>query len=329
MRNQLLVSYTVALILICLTFFLPFLTTLRKSTLRTAETLHEARAAVQLPYAYDSTQGTYLLAGTKGAFYPIRDWRVPEPEVSFRAGIIIDSAGEKILYQKDIYGRRSIASLTKLITGLVASETYSDDAVIPLSSHAIATPGDRVGFTEGEQVRIQDLVRAMVISSSNDAAIAIAETTGVENFVSQMNERAEKLGMLNTHFENPVGFDNVLHFSTALDVARLANYVFHNGTWWQESRMPTMTITSASGEQSHLLVNTNRLVDAPRDILAGKTGFTEEAQGTIALAIERPITGSGPTYATEPVILVILGSNDRFGDASFMLDWMRRAYVWN
>ncbi len=273
------------------------------------------------------TEQSFIAIGTRNAFYPIRNWNFQLPELSAKSALVADLGQATILFEKDAGTQYPIASLTKIMTALIALELYNPDDFIALSKEAAAIEGNRVGLKIGEELTVRDLVTAMLVSSSNEAAAALAEKAGTGYFVEKMNEKARNLGLLQTHYSNPVGLDDVNHFSTAYDLLTLARAVKTNGEWWNISKLPTAVITGKGGTQEHTLVNTNRMLDTRHDILAGKTGFTDQARGALILVVLKPYLISSESDP-EALVLILLGSEDRFSDAHTLLTWIEKAYIW-
>ncbi len=262
----------------------------------------------------------FLHASVRDAFYPLRDWRVVEPQLAARSAMVADINLEKILYTKDVYTPYPMASLTKLMTSLVALERFTPGIPVTLSTRAIAAEGDRVGFVEGEKMMVGDLVKAMMVSSSNDAAVALAEHAGEAEFIQAMNHKAAALGLSRTRFENPTGLDSGNHFSSAWDLAVLARAAFSNGAWWQISSKHRVVIHSADNTRVHVLSNTNRVLDRYSNILASKTGYTDNAKEALVMVFTAP--------SKEPYVMVILGSDDRVKDAHTLFAWLEKAFIW-
>lgn len=242
------------------------------------------------------------------------------------AAMVIDLDSGKILYAKNEKERRQIASLTKLMTGLIIAEEETPYTVIEVSQNAATTEGSTVFLNAEEKITVKDLVYGMMIASGNDAAMALAEYNGgtVEKFVRKMNDRAQKLGLKNTHYKNPMGFDDEQNYSTAEDLALLSLYVLQNDFLSTPANLEKYELESRSGIP-HEYVTTNELLNKELNV-AGvtirglKTGRTPEAgECLIAVATDRE---------GHEILTVILGSSARFQDTQTLIEWVYTNYRW-
>ncbi len=141
--------------------------------------------------------------------------------------ILYDKTYKKVLYEKDAYTRVPNASTTKILTAIVAYENGNVESVVTVSKLAASVGGSVINLRSGDKVTLGDLIKGLLVHSGNDAAIAIAEHVGgsVENFCNMMNKKAMDLGLNNTHFITPHGLDAENHYSTAYDLAKMAEYL--------------------------------------------------------------------------------------------------------
>lgn len=153
-------------------------------------------------------------------------------DVPCAAAILIDEDSGTVLYEKNADQQRPIASITKVMTLLLTFEALSAGRIslsdtVPVSEHAYHMGGSQIWLEPGEQMTLDDMLKAICISSANDAAVAVAEFVGGSEpaFVQQMNARAAELGLTNTHFENACGLDAEGHLSTARDVAMMSREI--------------------------------------------------------------------------------------------------------
>ena len=249
---------------------------------------------------------------------PIRDYTIGDVETSAKAVLVYDTKRQKILWQKQAFKSRPIASLTKLMTALVALEEIPKDKLLKVSLKATETPGQAGGFEPGEHFFAIDLLKALLIQSSNDAAVALAEYLGYEQFIKLMNEKASALNLQNSHFANPTGLDEDNNFSSAFDLAKLSEKLLEYPVFWEILGTKEVIIQSQEG-LPHKLRNTNQLLGNP-DMIAAKTGFTQEAGGCLLALLKMP--------NQEHLILVILGAKDRFQEAQTLIQWLKKAYIW-
>ena len=196
--------------------------------------------------------------------------------------ILIEASTGKILFEKEKDKKMAPASMTKIMTMLLAMEAIEngklnlDDDVL-ISKRAQSMGGTQIYVEAGSNVKVHDLLKGIGIASANDAAVAIAEKIGgtVENFVNIMNERARELGCKNTTFKNPHGLDEDGHLTTAYDMALMAKELVKHELAIKISSTFDEYIT-VSGE-NHWLVNTNKLVKFYKGIDGLKTGYTDKA----------------------------------------------------
>lgn len=262
--------------------------------------------------------------------FPHLKEEVGDLELEAKAAIVLDRETGKILYEKNINERLPIASLTKLMAALIVVENMNLTEVVVISKKAVETEGNRVDLWPQETISVKNLLYALLVSSSNDAAVALAEHLDLPrfneieaglNFVNLMNERAKILGLKNTHFVNPAGFDEPGNFSTAYDLARFTSFLLDRPLIFEILRIPRARVYSTDGRINHLLLNTNKLLGVLPDIIGGKTGFTEEAGQTLILVIKEPIKN-------HLVISMVLGSNDKFEETKRLIEWVLGAYKW-
>jgi len=275
---------------------------------------------------------------TNPDFLPIRDWNIEEPEIGAEAAIIVESAKDKILYQKNINQVRPIASLTKLMTALVTLENLNLEGIATISQRAINAYGDNGGLAIGEKISIKDLLYILLMESSNDAAVALAEAfenqvlsnDGSLVLTELMNKKAKGLGLTKTHFVEPSGYQ-AGNLSTALDLARLVKYTLNRPFLWQILGTAVIDLPPTADSSSHHLTNTNQLLSRWPNIIGGKTGYTEEARGCLILSIEQPLDKM-ISYLNQDssaqLIIIVLGAEDRFLETEKLINWVNQAYIW-
>ncbi|MCD6434223.1 MAG: D-alanyl-D-alanine carboxypeptidase, partial [Candidatus Diapherotrites archaeon] len=189
-------------------------------------------------------------------------------------GLIIkkDFSNKSIFFKKQINKPEPIASLTKLMTAVVAWENIDHDKIITLSPWAISHFGNFGNFQEGEQYNIEDLIKGMLLSSSNDAAFALAEQLGLKKFVFLMNQKAKELGMKQTRFVDPAGL-SLSNYSTAADLSRLALYILENTPEiFSTTKNPQVTVLEFKSGHMKTIRNVHKLAQ-DSEFLGGKTGF--------------------------------------------------------
>ena len=244
------------------------------------------------------------------------------PIIDAKGVISIDRKTGKILYEKKAYTRLPMASITILITILVILEEHDDlSETTIVSSNAANIEGSQMYLITGEKISIEKLIKGTLIHSANDAAIALAEHNAgsVDKFVEKMNKRALELGLINTQYANPTGLDHPENFSSPYDIARLANFVYHNPLVEKNAQIKELTVTSENGKLIHKLENTNDLLDSFLHIKGLKTGRTDAAGLCLVSVAE---------HQENDIITVVLNSPDRFRETKILVDWSYRAFTW-
>ncbi|WP_285890270.1 D-alanyl-D-alanine carboxypeptidase family protein [Halalkalibacter oceani] len=208
--------------------------------------------------------------------------------VSAEAAMLMEAESGRVLYAKNEHSPMRIASITKIMTALLAIESGKMDEMVKVSTRAEGTEGSSIYLQAGEQIKLEDLVYGLMLRSGNDAAVAIAEHVAgsLEGFVYLMNEKASQLGMTNTSFQNPHGLDDHEdHYSTAYDMAVLTQYAMGN----EQYRTISGTKSYRSeGETTRFWRNKNRLLtELYSRSTGGKTGFTKRARRTLVSTAEK------------------------------------------
>ena len=206
------------------------------------------------------------------------------PDTSAAAAVLMDADSGRILYAKNTDEQRLIASITKLMTALVALESgHSTDEQVDIKPEWTGIEGSSVYLRAGETVRLETLLYGMLLRSGNDAAQAVAGYCGgdVDAFVTAMNKKAVQLGMTNSHFANPSGLNAPEHYSTARDMAILARACLENDT------LKTMVSTRSIALDGRIFTNHNKLLWQYEGCVGLKTGYTEKAGRTLVSAAEQ------------------------------------------
>lgn len=193
------------------------------------------------------------------------------PSIKSNEGLGIILENNKIFFSKNIDKQKSIASITKLMTAIVAYENL-DNSIITISARAETAFGDYGGFKTREKYTYSDLIAGMLLSSSNDAAVALAEKVGYTQFVKLMNQKAKEIGMINTFFADPSGlyFNNL---SNAEDLTKLVKYILNNyPEIFELTRNFKLTIQELTSHKEKIIFNENKLAKE-NNFLGGKTGF--------------------------------------------------------
>jgi D-alanyl-D-alanine carboxypeptidase (penicillin-binding protein 5/6) len=199
------------------------------------------------------------------------------PSIKASALYLVEMKSGRVLFEKDATRRLPPASLTKIMTALVALEAAPLQEVVKIDRRALVHPSS-LKFQPGEEFLLRDLLTAMLVSSANDACEAIAWHVGgdADKFVTMMNERARALGLKNTHFANACGFDAPGHYSTAADLAKLTEQALQAADISMMVRTVIREIASVDGKRQIPLHSTNELLLDP-DVTGVKTGYTNKA----------------------------------------------------
>ncbi len=204
---------------------------------------------------------------------------LPWRQIPAHGVLLKDLNTGRTLYEFGASKRLSPASLTKIMSALVILEYGNLDDQVVVSSRAARAHKIRLGLKAGQVFRLEDLLKAMLIVSANDACLAAVEHVGgdEEQFVLLMNAKARALGLTDTHFNNGCGFDAPDHYSTAEDLAKLSEIALQHPVFKQLVRMEREIIIPVNGNRPYLLRNTNRLLGTVPGVEGVKTGFTSKA----------------------------------------------------
>lgn len=205
--------------------------------------------------------------------------------VSADNAIVIEQESGRVLFEKRAHEKKRIASITKIMTAILAIESDKLLEMATASEKAIRAEGSSIYLMRGEKLTLEDLVYGLMLRSGNDAAVAIAEHVGgsLEGFVFLMNQKAAEIGMMNTNFANPHGLDDSNeHYSTAYDMALLTKYAMKNNTYREIAGTKTYRSTTSSEKVTRSWTNKNRLLTGLYEYsTGGKTGFTKLAKRTL------------------------------------------------
>lgn len=251
-----------------------------------------------------------------------------QPALATKAAYLVDTDSGYPLYSLNERESVPIASTTKLMTASVVVESYQLSDIVEVSQAAAATIGSEIQLATGERITVESLLKALLIQSGNDAALALAEHMGLEKFVQAMNTKAAELGLTGTHFNDPAGLDDSGR-STARDLAVIAAYALRHPAIAGIVRLPEATVTSVDGKFEHKVKNSNRLIqpDSPLYLPQAtglKTGYTPDASHCLVASA----TQDGHT-----VVSVILGTVEQTAEASAkesrkLLTWGFENFEW-
>ena len=227
--------------------------------------------------------------------------------ISAKRAYVLDTVGGRVLYEKNPDERSLIASTTKIMTALIVCEQCNVLDRMRIPKEAVGIEGSSMYLREGEILTLQELLYGLMLSSGNDAAVALAIYCGgtVEGFAQLMNDKARNLGLHNTHFENPNGLDSPGHYSTARDLAKLSAYAMENPIF----RQTVSTKQLMLGQR--YLTNHNKLLWRVEGADGVKTGYTKAA-GRILV--------SSATRNDRRLIAVTIDAPDDWNDHASLLE---------
>ncbi|MEK7580656.1 MAG: D-alanyl-D-alanine carboxypeptidase family protein [Patescibacteria group bacterium] len=241
------------------------------------------------------------------------------PVISARSAVILDFKTGSMLYGKNPHLRHLPASTTKLMTAIAALEKCAPHD--KLTVKRVETIGSQMGLSQGDEITAENLLYGLLINSGNDSAFALAENCGdsYENFIAEMNNKAQELDMNETHFVNPAGFDNELQYSTSMDLAKLARVATANPLIAKIVKTKSTVVTDTTGLKTYYLENVNKLLGVVDGLEGVKTGETD---GSLEILITKTVRGENG------IIVSVLGSKDRFGESKSLIEWAFANYVW-
>lgn len=283
-----------------------------------------------LPWGIDQTekfltggqipQNNTEVAGVQKYVVPPSSKGINAPYLSAKAVLVKDLSSGEILYEKNSKERLPIASTTKIMTALVASEYFAQNAPLTVKN-AAGTMGASAGLVAGETLSFRSVLYAMLLNSGNDAAFTIAENYqgGMVGFIKAMNEKAITLNLANTHFDNPAGFDSLNHFSSAEDLSMISEEALKIPDLQKIFATKETEVSSLDKKINHKLFNLNKLLSQVAGVLGIKTGYTQNAKENLVGLVERN---------NHRVLTVVLGSDDRFGETAKLIEWTYSNFIW-
>ena len=237
------------------------------------------------------------------------------PSVSAQCAAVIHMDTGEVLFVKNGDERRAMASTTKIMTALLTLEEAAvENREVEITREMVLVEGSSMGLREGDRLTLRDLAVGMLTVSGNDAAnsAAIAISGSREAFVERMNQRAQELGLENTHFETPSGLDGETHYSTALDMAKLAAAAMQNPDFAAIAGSKTAKVTFLSPEKTVTYQNHNKLLSLYEGCTGVKTGYTKKAGRCLVSAAERDDVR---------LVAVTLSAPDDWNDHAALLDY--------
>src|SRR3989475_4010620 len=248
--------------------------------------------------------------------YELAPTAPPAPVIKARSAILVDLDSGKTLYQLDPHGRYAPASLTKVVTALVALDHLRLDqtVTVPLSINQLPWDSTRMGLRPGERLTVRELLYGLFLNSGNDAAITLAEAAMPRaTFIALMNAKAAQLGLVDTHFANPIGLDDQVQYSSAADLARAS---IELTTRFPEvaaiASTPSLIFPATATHHAYVLYNLNQLIRTYPGATGLKTGWTGRAGGCLIATASR---------GGRHLLVVVMGSPSIFNEAASLLDY--------
>jgi D-alanyl-D-alanine carboxypeptidase (penicillin-binding protein 5/6) len=248
--------------------------------------------------------------------YELAPTAPPPPVIKARSAILVDLDTGKTLFQLDPHGRHAPASLTKVVTALVALDDLRLDQTVrvPASINQLPWDSTRMGLRVGEQVTVRELIYGLFLNSGNDAAITLSEAATARSvFIARMNAKAAALGMVDTHFVNPIGLDDPAHYTSAADLAKASiQLVTHFPEVAAMAATPSITLPATATHHAYALYNLNDLIRKYPGATGLKTGWTGRAGGCLIATAARD---------GRHLLVVVMGSARIFDEAATLLDY--------
>ncbi|MBI2593690.1 D-alanyl-D-alanine carboxypeptidase [Candidatus Daviesbacteria bacterium] len=244
---------------------------------------------------------------------------IEAPKISAVSALAFDVETNQLLFQKNINQRLALASTTKIMTAIIASEHFTSADILTVPTEAIVG-GSSMELSGGERLTFRSLLYGMMLNSGNDAAFTIAMNYpgGYDAFVSKMNGRVLEMGLKDTHFDNPAGFDSPTNYSSAYDLLQIGIASMQNVKLGRVFSTKETSVTSIDKTQIHVLKNLNKLL-SQEGVVGIKTGTTEKAGESFVGLVEKN---------SHTILIVVLNSNDRFGETKELIDWIFTNYSW-
>lgn len=234
-------------------------------------------------------------------------------DTSARSAILMDADNNIVIYKKNINEIRSVASISKIMTAILAIESGKLDDVVTIDDEINKAYGSGIYIKVGEKMTLRDLVYGLMLRSGNDAALAIAHyvSGSVEDFVNLMNKKANELKMTNTLFNNPSGLDEEKgNMSTARDMAILMSYCIKNDEF--KTITSTKKYKLTTNKNTYSWTNKNKLLFSYKYLISGKTGFTKIAKRTLVTSASKNDT----TF-----VVVTLNDGDDWNDHKKLFEY--------
>ncbi len=254
--------------------------------------------------------------------YPILVGTEPSPEISALSAIAVDKDKITVLYEKNPDEKLQPASTVKLMSSIISLGIYNLEDELIVSDSCTQVEGTKAFLPKETSYKVKDLIEAMMVGSAGDSACILASSKIDEDtFVELMNEKAASIGMDSSSFSNPIGLDdfNGNHYSSARDLYKLAVYATSFDEIRKYVSKSDMVLDSVDGSYKVYLPNTNRFLWEVPNTVGIKTGTTQGAGEVLIYEYDDGV---------KDIIIVVMGSADRFSDTKLILDWVLGNYRW-
>jgi len=254
---------------------------------------------------------------------PFKTDNLPD-DISAISYLVGDIGSGKLLAKKNGDLHLFPASLSKLMAAIIVLENFSLDEEIIISPYAVSIEGEEGGLVVNEKINAEDLIKILLISSSNDAAIAFEEALEKKdgNFVGLMNQKAREFKLFNSAFFDASGLDRKGNFTSIEDLFKLSRKIYQDYSYLGEiTRKKEDVVYSIDKEIIHNLQNTNILAGEIHNLWGGKTGSTPEAKDCLLTIYEFSFPGKDDKIV---ISIIVLNSSDRFGDTIKLYDWVKQ-----
>lgn len=274
-------------------------------------------AAVAIVIVYFQRIQLYILPSANIPYQNVKAFPLSTDLSSINASaeayVVFDSSSRTAVAGKNQSLRFSPASTAKVMSAIVALEHYDLDQYLVVPTSVYTVLGSKMNLVAGEEVTVRNLLYGMMLPSGNDAAYVLAYhfPGGIDGFVTAMNKKAKELLLVNTHFEDPSGYEDG-NYTTATELARLGAYAMQNPEFATIVRTKYAEVLNRFGTHTFYLSNLNELL-AYDNVLGIKTGFTNEAGGVLLTAVKTDET---------LFIVTVLKSQDRFYDTKDLMDFI-------
>lgn len=210
-----------------------------------------------------------------------------EPKLNSRVALVYDRSSGRILYEKNGNKQTPMASTTKIMTAIVVMENSNLSDIVTIDSKSAGTGGSRLGLKKNDKITVNDLLYGLMLRSGNDSAVALAIHIGgsIEGFAEMMNQKAKELKLINTHFVVPHGLDKEGHYTTAYELAKIADYALKIDKI--KEIVSTKTCTISINNKPKIITNTNELLGSVNGVYGVKTGFTNGAGRCLVSSCKR------------------------------------------